>query len=121
MISRQSKGIDRLVRLLGIVRKKYEAFKLGEDVDLDYVENIKSLIARGLKLGKNVTIGGKVLIDTEYPYLISVGSNCAIGTGTRILAHDDTPYKYTGGYAHLGQVNILDNVFMGRPRRASAT
>ena len=113
MINRQIKGIDRVVRLLKAVRKKYEAFTLGEDVDLNYIEYIKGLIERGLKLGKNVTIEAHVAIDSGYPYLIRVGNNCAIATGTRILAHDDTPYKYTGGYARLGQVNILDNVFIG--------
>jgi maltose O-acetyltransferase len=113
MSNRQSKGVDSVVRLLRIVRKKYEAFKLGDDVDVYHIDYIRGLIARGLKLGKNVTIEANVFIDSGYPYLISVGSNCAIGTGARILAHDDTPYRYTGGYARLGQVNILDNVCIG--------
>ena len=52
MKSRQFVSLDRVGRLVRIVRKKYEALKLGDDVDIDYLEYIKGHIERGLKLGR---------------------------------------------------------------------
>ena len=79
----------------------------------NYLVSIQNLINNGLKLGKNVTIETTVYIDNVYPFLISIGDNCSIANGTRVLAHDDTPYKFIGGYARLGKVNIKDNCFIG--------
>lgn len=81
--------------------------------DNPYLLTMNQLIAQGLKIGKNVTIETTVYIDNVYPYLISIGDNCSIASGVRLLAHDDTPYKFTGGYARLGRIDIKDNCLIG--------
>lgn len=79
----------------------------------DYIEYIQTLIKRGLKIGKNVTIESDVFIDGIYPYLISIGDNSSIAINVRIFAHDDSPVRFTGGYARLGKVEIKENCFIG--------
>ncbi len=78
-----------------------------------YRTKIRVLVARGLVLGKNVTIARTAIIDASYPYLIRVGSNCSIAEQVRIWAHDAATFKFTGGYARLGKVDIKDNCFIG--------
>ena len=69
--------------------------------------------AKGLKIGKNVTIMPDVVIDDGYSFLISIGDNCSISAGSLILAHDATTYKFTNGYTRIGKVDIKDNCFIG--------
>ncbi len=78
-----------------------------------YRMRIRRLVARGLTLGKNVTIQYSAQIDDVYPYLIRIGNNCSISNEVRILAHDATPFKFTNGYTRLGKVEIRDNCFIG--------
>ncbi len=80
---------------------------------LRYHLRIKRLVARGLVIGRNVTIQYSAQIDDVYPYLIRIGDNCSIANEVRILAHDATPYKFTGGYTRLGKVDIKENCFIG--------
>jgi maltose O-acetyltransferase len=79
-----------------------------------YQKQIKELISRGLKIGENVTIEDSVMFDSGYPYLISIGNNSSIAARVRLLAHDDSIYKFTGGYARLGKIDIKDNCFIGQ-------
>lgn len=78
-----------------------------------YRARVKRLIARGLVLGKNVSIGRTALIDNAYPYLISIGNNCSIAEHVRIHAHDAATFKFTDGHTRLGKVEIKDNCFIG--------
>ena len=78
-----------------------------------YRARIKVLIARGMVIGKNVTISKNAVIDTGYPYLIRIGDNCSIAEHVRLLAHDAAPFKFTGGHARLGKIEIKDNCFIG--------
>jgi len=78
-----------------------------------YRTRIRRLMARGLVVGKNVTIQYSAQIDDVYPYLIRIGDNCSISNEVRILAHDATPFKFTNGYTRLGKVEIRDNCFIG--------
>ncbi len=80
---------------------------------LNYKRKMDLLISKGLKLGKNVTIMPSVVIDDGYSFLISIGDNCSISSGTIILAHDATTFKFTNGYAKVGKVEIKDNCFIG--------
>jgi maltose O-acetyltransferase len=77
-----------------------------------YQARINDLVARGLVLGKNVTIDDTAYIDSGYPYLIRIGDNSSIAGGVRLLAHDATPFKFTGGHARLGKIEIKDNCFI---------
>ena len=81
--------------------------------DYVYRAKVKRLIARGLVIGKNVTIAKTALIDNAYPYLISIGNNCSIAEHVRIFAHDGATFKFTGGHARLGKVEIKENCFIG--------
>jgi maltose O-acetyltransferase len=78
-----------------------------------YHMRMGDLVARGLVLGKNVTIQYSAQIDDDYPYLIRIGNNCSISNQVRLLAHDATPFKFTGGHTRLGKVEIRDNCFIG--------
>ena len=80
---------------------------------LRYKLRLNQLIANGLTLGKNVTIMPEVIIDTRYPYLISIGNNCSLSNGVVILAHDATTFKFTNGYTRIGKVDIKDNCSIG--------
>jgi maltose O-acetyltransferase len=73
---------------------------------------MRDLVARGLVLGKNVTIADSAYIDSTYPYLIRIGDNCSIAGDVRLLAHDATPFKFTDGHARLGKIEIKDNCFI---------
>ena len=81
--------------------------------DFKYRTRIRVLIARGLVLGRNVTIAKTAVIDASYPYLIRIGDNCSIAEEVRIWSHDAATFKFTGGYARLGRVEIRDNCFIG--------
>jgi maltose O-acetyltransferase len=61
---------------------------------------------------KNVFIGSNVVIDPEYNWLISIGSNSAITNGVTILAHDGSLSRHTG-YTKIGKVSIGSNTFIG--------
>lgn len=75
--------------------------------------HIKNLVKNGLKLGKNVTIATTASLDDEYCYLISIGDNCTISHHVRILAHDATTFKFTGGYTKIAKVEIKNNCYFG--------
>jgi maltose O-acetyltransferase len=95
---------DALYRLIG---KLYHIV-----VDYKYRTRIRVLIARGLVIGKNVTISASAYIDSSYPYLIRIGDNCSIAEHVRVLAHDATTFKFTNGHTRLGKVEIKDNCFI---------
>jgi len=71
---------------------------------------------RGVKVGKDVWIGYDVIIDTAYPFLVSIGDRASIGIRASIIAH----FKEARGVrieedAVLGPgVIVLPNVTVGR-------
>ena len=62
----------------------------------------------GVKIGKNVLIGVEVVIDPFYPKLITIGNDCVLGWGTKLLAHEGYLRHYK-----IGRVNIGNNVLIG--------
>lgn len=70
------------------------------------------LFKKKLMLEKNIFIGPNVTIDTEYPWLISIGKNCYLTKGVVILTHDASIKLHTG-YSKLGKVTIGENTFVG--------
>ncbi|PYJ81842.1 MAG: hypothetical protein DME22_20195, partial [Verrucomicrobia bacterium] len=59
---------------------------------------------RGVKLGRNVSIGYDAIIETAYPHLVSVGDDVAISARAMIFAHfREEP----------GPVIVEDDVFIG--------
>jgi maltose O-acetyltransferase len=73
---------------------------------------LAKLMARGLKVGKNVYIMEGVSFDWDYPFLIEIGDDCRISKGVRILAHDATTFRHLG-VTRLAPVRILDDTFIG--------
>jgi acetyltransferase-like isoleucine patch superfamily enzyme len=72
---------------------------------------------RGVKMGRNVWIGYDAIIETSYPFLVTIKDNATIGIRTLILAHFQG--MNTGVVieesAFLGPgVIILPNVVVGR-------
>ena len=97
-----------LAALYGLMARLYHMVD-----DSIYYARVKVLIARGLVIGKNVTISRNAIIDAGYPYLIRIGDNCSLAEHVRLLAHDAATFKFTGGYARLGKIEIKDNCFIG--------
>lgn len=76
-----------------------------------YRKRIENYIQRGMIVGKNVTIMPEAVIDSNYPYLISIGNNCSISNEVRLMAHDATMFKFLG-HTRLGRIDIKDNCFI---------
>lgn len=70
------------------------------------------LVSRGLQLGKNVFIGSNVFIDPSHTWLISIGDECTLTNGVKILAHDAST-KMDLNYAKVGRVSIGRRTFIG--------
>jgi maltose O-acetyltransferase len=70
------------------------------------------LIKNGLRLGKNVDIIDTFFFDPSHCYLISIGDNCTICPGVRLIAHDASTKKFLG-YTKLGKIEIRENCFIG--------
>lgn len=71
---------------------------------------IDGLRASGMRIGDNVGLVN-VTLDTLYPFLIEIGSDCLI-THATILAHDASPVVF-GPSSRVGRVKILDHCFIG--------
>jgi maltose O-acetyltransferase len=65
-----------------------------------------------MKIGRNVHIMPGVFFDEAYASLISIGDNCTITSGVKILAHDASLYRDLN-MAKMGRVIIKDNCFIG--------
>ena len=62
---------------------------------------------RGVKLGQGVWIGYDAILETSFPWLISIGDNAEIGIGVIIIGH----FKETD--IHDVSVKIEEDVFIG--------
>jgi acetyltransferase-like isoleucine patch superfamily enzyme len=74
---------------------------------------IESCMSRGLTIGKKVSIHWGAYIDDDYSYLISIGDNCYLDDGVRLVAHDAGVVRFTDGCIRLGRVDIRDNCYIG--------
>lgn len=75
-------------------------------------EAMKYCIANGFKAGKNFQYNSGYPIDSNWPWLISVGDNVTLATGVKLLAHDASTAK-TGVRTKIGLIKIGNNVFIG--------
>ena len=89
-----------------LVKKYYEFLKKKKD------SYIKKLIGKGLILGKNVSIVDSFFFDPSHCFLISIGDNCTIAPGVRLIAHDASTKLFLG-YTKIGKINIGANCFIG--------
>lgn len=70
------------------------------------------LVKNGLVLGENVDIIDTFFFDPSHCFLISIGDNCTICPGVRLIAHDASTKKFLG-YTKLGKIIIKENCFIG--------
>lgn len=89
-----------------LVNNYYELLKKKKD------SYIKKLIERGLVLGENVSIIDTFFFDPSHCFLISIGDNCTIAPGVRLIAHDASTKQFLG-YTKIGKINIGANCFIG--------
>ncbi len=73
---------------------------------------VRSQVARGLRLGRDVYLGDRVLLDQGFISLISIGEETVISAGTRILAHDASTKRHLG-YTLVKPVTIGRRVYVG--------
>lgn len=91
-----------------VVRRRFEKLAMR----LRGYPTIKSQVARGLNLGKNVYIGDRVFLDQGFLSLITVGDDSLIASGTRVLAHDASTKQHLG-YTVVKPVSIGKRVYVG--------
>ncbi len=89
-----------------LVKKYYDFLKKKKE------SYIKKLRERGLVLGKNVSIIDTFFFDPSHCFLISIGDNCIIAPGVRLIAHDASTKKFLG-YTKIGRIDIGQNCFLG--------
>jgi maltose O-acetyltransferase len=73
---------------------------------------IAGLVAKGMKLGKNVLLVDTFFFDPSHCFLISIGDNTIICPNVRLIAHDAST-KMLLGYTKLGLIAIRENCFIG--------
>jgi len=66
----------------------------------------------GFTSGKNFQYNSGFPIDSNWPFLISIGDDVTLASNVRILAHDASTAK-TGVHTKIGIVKIGNNVFIG--------
>lgn len=76
------------------------------------VQSVEKLKKRGLKIGKNVTIMGGVIIDPSHCWHIEIGSDVIIAPNVHILAHD-AGTKLFLNHTKVANVRIGNRVFIG--------
>ncbi|MGD0645557.1 MAG: DapH/DapD/GlmU-related protein [Candidatus Bathyarchaeia archaeon] len=79
---------------------------------ISHERRLKEMVRRGLKIGKRVYINTTVIIDDEFPWLISIGDRCSFSANVVILAHDASPQKYLD-YVKIDKVAIGSRTFIG--------
>ena len=67
----------------------------------------------GFKAGKNFHYNSGYPIDSNWPWLISVGDDVTLATGVKLLAHDASTARISGVHTKIGIVKIGNNVFIG--------
>ena len=89
-----------------LMEKYYGLLKKRKDTYL------KKLIEMGLVLGEDVSIIDTFFFDPSHCFLISIGDNCTIAPGVRLIAHDASTKQFLG-YTKIGRITIGENCFIG--------
>lgn len=64
----------------------------------------------GAVIGENCHLYGTV--DNGHRYLVSMGNNVTLASGSKLLTHDGSTKKILG-YSKVGRIDIGDDVFIG--------
>ncbi len=73
---------------------------------------LDDLVAKGLRIGKNVGIVDTFFFDPSHCFLISIGDNTIICPNVRLIAHDAST-KMILDYTKIGLIDIKENCFIG--------
>ena len=72
----------------------------------------ETLIARGLRVGRETYISPSARFDGRFLFLISIGSETTISARVDFIAHDAAP-KRRLGYTMMAPVAVGDRVYIG--------
>ena len=72
--------------------------------------SVTELRQKGAVIGENCHIYGS--IDNGHEYLVTIGNNVTLASGSRLLTHDGSTKKILG-YSKIGRIDIGDDVFIG--------
>lgn len=75
-------------------------------------QHLEKLLKRGLKVGKNFSRMGGVIIDPSHCYHITIGDNVTLAPRVHILAHDASTRMFLGK-TRAANVTIGNYVFVG--------
>jgi len=75
-------------------------------------QDLKKLIKRGLKIGKNFKRMGWCIIDPSHCWHIEIGDDVTFAPRVHILAHDTSTKNFLN-HTKVAPVKIEDNVFIG--------
>ena len=75
-------------------------------------QDVATLIAHGLQVGRSVYIARGCYLDPGYAWMISIGDETTLGPRVTILTHDAAP-KLRTGYSRIAPVRIGARVFIG--------
>ncbi len=74
--------------------------------------DLEGLERHGLRLGRNVFVGGGTVLDADFAHLIEIGDDTVISLGVMVLAHDASTRRHLG-YSRVAPVRIGQRVFVG--------
>lgn len=69
-----------------------------------------SLSGKGVVMGENCHIYG--IVDHGHEFLVTMGDNVTLASGSRLLTHDGSTKKILG-YSKVGRIDIGSDVFIG--------
>lgn len=101
------------MNIINKLKEKYAQYKGGETF-------INHLRKKGIKIGKNCTVGVARTINIDYsrPYLIEIGDEVRLNYGLTIMTHDYPSLVFKNYYGDFlpssGKVKIGNNVYFGR-------
>jgi maltose O-acetyltransferase len=74
--------------------------------------DVEGLERAGLRIGRNVFVGGGTFLDPDFCHLITIGDDAVISIDVMVLAHDASTRRSIG-YSRVAAVTIGDRVFVG--------
>lgn len=75
-------------------------------------QDLEKLVSRGLKVGKNFTRMGGVIIDPSHCWHITIGDNVTLAPNVHLLAHDASTKLFLN-HTRVANTKIGSNVFVG--------
>lgn len=100
-------------KILFVYKFLLRGYKASSNSYVNYLRKIGVRIGKGCKFHDPAT----TFIDTDKPYMISIGDNVQITRGVNIVAHGYDwivlKNKFGGNYGSAGEIVIGNNVFIG--------